>query len=330
MSDNQLIARPAGGEMITGNAVAAMLDFSQQMGNVFWKAQVGGCQTENDGKVLALACIMRGVDPFEMTARNHIISGKLAKKADVMLADFNQIGGKHEWLKDGADGNEAALSLVSPDGRKLVSTFSIQDAKDQGLVKSGTRWTKGPKAIGTMLRARCTSEGLRMLCPAVVAGIYTPEELDDISEPESDKPKTGRKPKAAESSESPTTPSPGQKELIPPPADETIVDATFEPADQTKEAPPFNVPPRPQEPAPKAEEPKPAAPSTPAPTATDPKLTAVLMDIEETTRLMGATREQLIASMVSKNPAWTSLEVLSLTDAEKILATLKAALAAKK
>jgi hypothetical protein len=41
-------------------------------------------------------------------------------------------------------------------------------------------WRNYPRA---MLRARCISEGIRTVFPACVAGVYTPEEVQDFSPP---------------------------------------------------------------------------------------------------------------------------------------------------
>lgn len=334
-SDTGLIARPAGNTgIITAESAAGMLDFSERMGKVFWKAGVGGCKTESDGAVLALACVMRGVDPFELTARHHIIGGKLAKKADVMLADFNVKGGKHVWLADGNDGVSASLELTSKDGQKIVSTFTFADATQQGLTKEGTRWKKGPKAVGSMLRARCVSEGVRMLDPSVAAGVYTPEELEDADTPvetaETPRKRRTKEELAARAEEikagTASTPTPAAANETREPGDEPV-DAEFTSTD-TEEAP-FAVPERPQEPEPvkPVEAPKPtptAAPTHPVATNTAANsLTLVLMEIEEVIRLMGATKDALLISMKQKNPAWTSLEVLTEPEARAILGTLR-------
>jgi hypothetical protein len=41
-------------------------------------------------------------------------------------------------------------------------------------------WRNYPRA---MLRARCISEGIRTVFPACVAGVYTPEEVQDFAPP---------------------------------------------------------------------------------------------------------------------------------------------------
>jgi hypothetical protein len=57
--------------------------------------------------------------------------------------------------------------LTDKEGNKTVYRYSMADAKAEGLVKPGSRWTKRP---GNMLRARCISNGVGMLCPEIFAG----------------------------------------------------------------------------------------------------------------------------------------------------------------
>ncbi len=152
------------------------MEFINGMGKVFSMAGACGVKTENEGKVLALACMCKGVDPFELQQDYHIIDGKLSMRADTMLAKFRERGGKHKWVKDGTDGIAAELELTDRDGNKVTSSFTIDKAKAAGYVKDGSQWKKRPDQ---MLRARCTSDGIRMIAPEVNSGRYTPEELDD-------------------------------------------------------------------------------------------------------------------------------------------------------
>lgn len=153
------------------------LGFIEAMGKAFSQSGVCGCKTEADGKVLALACMLKRQDPFEIDSRYHRVNGRLSLKADVMLADFRKAGGKFKWIKTGDDGQEAAIELTF-DGNTITSRFTIEDAKRAGLLKAGGNWEKTP---GNMLRARATSNGIRMVAPEVSAGVYTAEEVSDFA-----------------------------------------------------------------------------------------------------------------------------------------------------
>lgn len=165
-----------GGAIAVYGRIKDPMEFINGMGKVFSMAGACGVKTENEGKVLALACMCKGVDPFELQQDYHIIDGKLSMRADTMLAKFRERGGKHRWIKDGTDGITAELELTDRDGNKIVSKFDIDKAKAAGYVKDGSQWKKRPDQ---MLRARCTSDGIRMIAPEVNSGRYTPEELDD-------------------------------------------------------------------------------------------------------------------------------------------------------
>lgn len=154
------------------------MDFIDKMGIVFARTGAGGAQTEQDGKLLALACVSRRMDVFELNQTYHLISGKLVKKADVMLGDFRRAGGKHRWIADGTDGKTATLELTPKGEQPSTYTFTIEMAKAAGYVKSGSQWTKRPDQ---MLRARCITDLIGMVAPELKCGDYSEEEIDDIS-----------------------------------------------------------------------------------------------------------------------------------------------------
>jgi hypothetical protein len=164
------------GAMAVYGRIKDPMEFINGMGKVFALAGACGVKTENEGKVLALACMCKGKDPFELQEDYHIIEGKLSMRADAMLAKFRERGGKHRWVKDGKDGVSAELELIDRDGMKVTSTFTIKQAQEAGYIRKGSNWEKRPDQ---QLRARCTSDGIRMIAPEVISGRYTPEELDD-------------------------------------------------------------------------------------------------------------------------------------------------------
>ena len=154
------------------------LAFVTEIGSVFHQSGACGCKSPAEGKFLALACMCERISPFELQRRYHLMDGKLSPRAEVMLADFRRAGGSHRWIKDGSDGQSASLELTEPNGTKTVVSYSIEDAKQAKIFREGSGWTKNP---ANMLRARCSSNGVRMLMPELVHGLYTPEENDDMA-----------------------------------------------------------------------------------------------------------------------------------------------------
>jgi hypothetical protein len=110
--------------------------------------------------------------------RFHIVEGRLTQRADAMLAEFKAAGGRVRWIQWD---DEAAKAEFEYQGDKLENVFSWEMAqkakypfKSDGGIKAN--WAASRP---DMLRARLITKTLRMLAPDIVAGIYTPEELDD-------------------------------------------------------------------------------------------------------------------------------------------------------
>lgn len=298
------------GHLSVFDAPAQAMPFITEMGKAFWKSQVGGVKTEAEGQVMAFACLAKRTDPFSINERYHLMDGKLSMRAERMLAEFNQAGGRHKWVKTGEDGVEASLWLKHPNGDELTTSFSFAEAKDARYVRDGSNWSKGPKAIGQMLRARCTSNGIRMLMPGVVAGCYTPEELEDsriinttaervpsVVEVEARRKELQAMAQQSETATNGTVPH----------TEETVVDAVVEPVTKTEQAaeqPPFEVPDR--------------------PTPEHAKLTTILLEIDFVAGQIGMTRAGLEEKLKTANPGFAGLESLEIPAAEKLLENLRA------
>lgn len=164
--------------------VADPLTFVSQLGTELAKSGMFGCESESQGRVLALACMAENRSPIEVMRKYHIIGNRLSMRADAMLADFRQIyGGKHKVLTRTA--HEASIELTLGD-QVLVETLTWDDAQKEkwpygkgGKVKDN--WAT-PRGRRQMLWARVVSEGVRTLCPEISAGSYTPEEVTDLAD----------------------------------------------------------------------------------------------------------------------------------------------------
>jgi len=161
----------------------------EKIGNWFARSGMFGCKTVEQGQVLALSCHMEGMTPLEFNRRHHIIDGQVSMRADAMLAEFRaKHGGKHRVLSRTPDKAEIELT---PEGEKAVKfALTWEEAKAEPFVwgktdKSGKRQLKTnyatPRARSQMLWARVVSDAIRVVCPEVCSGVYTPEELRDMS-----------------------------------------------------------------------------------------------------------------------------------------------------
>ncbi len=145
----------------------------EMFGNAICRSGMFGCESKEAGIVFALQCVAENKPPLEMAKNYHLVKGKLTKRADAMLADFRRAGGKVVWADLKNESIQAAVFEF--EGLKFDASFSMDDAKRAGLVRSGSAWDKTPAA---MLRARCVSETLRAIAPEIVQGVYVPEEID--------------------------------------------------------------------------------------------------------------------------------------------------------
>jgi hypothetical protein len=148
----------------------------ERMGTFFAKSGMFGCDRAEQGIVLAIECVAQRKTPSALLRRFDIVEGKLRPKAATILADFRALGGKHKWLSSGdapAEKREdwfAEILLTPPpkDGQEPIKyRYSMADAEKEGLLRKGSRWEKRP---GNMLRARCITNGVGMLCPEITAG----------------------------------------------------------------------------------------------------------------------------------------------------------------
>ena len=160
----------------------------ERLGTMLAKSGMFGCDKIEQGQVLAMACLAEGRSPVDIMRENHIIEGKLSMRADAMHARFQADGGKIKWVRSDAEVCEAQFS--HPKFGEVPIKVTREELDKAGITqgKNGVKdnWRKFPRQ---MLRARCISEGIRMLHPAIVCGVYTPEEVGDFNSAPTPEPK---------------------------------------------------------------------------------------------------------------------------------------------
>ena len=216
------------------NPMSAITD----LGKLFHQSQIMGVSTPGDGAVLALTCMCEGITPLEFAKTYHIIKGRPSMKADAMSARFRQSGGKVRWINLGDDGKEAKAEF-SYDGQTLEIAYTIDDAKkvmgkdDKGKDRIDQPDSNWSKDRGAMLRARLITKAVRIIAPELIAGVYTPEELEDsgaVSTPAPAKDRAARK-KELEAEATTTiavVEDPQTTNAVVQPADEPVIDAVVE------------------------------------------------------------------------------------------------------
>ena len=151
------------------------------VGDMFAKSSMFGIGNPAAGMVVAMTCYQQKITPLEFIRTYHIIDGKPSMKADAMAAEFRKRGGKYKVLSHTDAEAKAEFEFES---NKTKFSYTMDEAKKQGICfKSDGKtlkdnWRKFP---ANMLWARMMSNACRVLCPEINSGIYTPEEVMDMT-----------------------------------------------------------------------------------------------------------------------------------------------------
>jgi len=180
----------------------------REVGDMLVSSGMFGCEKKEQGYVLAMACMCEKKNPLDIARQYHIVQGKLSKKYEAMIAEFQEQGGKITWIK--RDATEVEAKFVHPQNGEFQLKITMDELKDSGVaLGSGGKLKDNYKTYPRqMLTARVVSEAMRLIAPNIVCGIYTPEEISDFTpapkqsvqnEPLFSEPKPTKKPKATKS-----------------------------------------------------------------------------------------------------------------------------------
>lgn len=147
----------------------------EKAGRYIAQSKLFGVKTPDEAIALMLIAQGEGRNPFEAARDYHIIQGRPALKADAIMSRFQQAGGSVKWLK--YDDKIVSGEFTHPQGGTVQITWTYEQAQKIGLTGKDN-WKNYPRA---MLRARCISEGVRTVFPGACSGIYTKEEVEDMT-----------------------------------------------------------------------------------------------------------------------------------------------------
>lgn len=136
----------------------------------------GGLFGSKDPNAVLTLCLLaqaEGQHPAVVFRDYHIIQGKPAKKAEAMMRDFINAGGKVEWHR--LDDDCADATFTHPSGSARIE-WTRERAKQAGI--STPMWSKYPRQ---MLRSRVISEGVRTVYPGATSGLYEENEVRDFA-----------------------------------------------------------------------------------------------------------------------------------------------------
>lgn len=116
-----------------------------------------------------------GLGPMTSMQGIHIIKGKPSFSANLLAAQVKR-SGKYNYRVREATDQVCRIEWYEDSESVGESKYTIEQAKQAGLLGSGGSWEKVPE---DMLFARCLTRGVRRFCPDVTAGVsaYVPEEL---------------------------------------------------------------------------------------------------------------------------------------------------------
>ena len=145
----------------------------ERLGEYISKSNLFGIRTKEQAIVLMAIAQAEGRHPVEAARDYDIVNNRPAKKAEAMMRDFIQAGGKIEWhaltdeLADATFTHPQTGSVrIDWDMKRALTAFGKKDM-----------YAKFPRQ---MLRSRVVSEGVRTLWPLATSGMYVPEEQADI------------------------------------------------------------------------------------------------------------------------------------------------------
>ena len=160
--------------------------FVKSVGSDIAKSRLFGCETVDQGNVLALECYATRTPPLSLAKRFDLIGGRLSMKADAMLADYVADGGEYDIVEYSPNACEIVFRYMNHNLPLRITWEMAQQEKwpfgkpgkdGSPTLKSG--WST-PIGRQDMLWARVVSRGVRRVASHIVAGRYTPDELSDF------------------------------------------------------------------------------------------------------------------------------------------------------
>ena len=134
-----------------------------------------GFKTKEQVMAVMLVAQAENKHPATVVQEYDIIQGRPALKSQALLARFQLAGGKVEWHEVSAKRCSGTFSHAQ--GGSLTIEWTIDMAKQAGLVREGSGWTKYPE---DMLTSRVISRAVRKVFPGCILGHYSTEEVQDF------------------------------------------------------------------------------------------------------------------------------------------------------
>ncbi len=174
------------------------LDDLKTLGGILSQSGMFGTQNPAEAIVVAAMCHQDRVSYSEWMQNNHMIKGKVSKRADAIYADFLRRGGKVKIKHRSEDGvivilkkddNEQEFKLMWSDAVKEPFVYNGSESDVCAALASGDTARlkvkpkyQTPRSRMQMLWARVISDAVRTMDPVCCQGVYTPEEVEDFTD----------------------------------------------------------------------------------------------------------------------------------------------------
>lgn len=150
----------------------------EKVGGIFYSS---GVFTDIKSAAQAVVKIMAGQEmglpPMYSMQNFYLVNGKIGTTSQLVAALIKRTMGRYDYRVVEWSDQQCSVMFYEEGKEVLKSTFSLDDARRAGLIKSGGAWEKYPRDL---LFARALMQGARKAAPDVVMGLYTKEELDSI------------------------------------------------------------------------------------------------------------------------------------------------------
>lgn len=187
-------------QLIAYDKIGDVPSFVASLGKSIALSKMFGCESEEQGHIMALECIAKKMPPLSIAEKYHLIHGKLSMKTEAMLADFRTVAkGMHRVICRTPD--KVAIELITSDRKSHEFELTWAEAKREPFCYEGKESAvveqinsgnldklklKAKYATDRsrmqMLWARLVSDSIRCIAPEVICGTYTPEEVSDFDQ----------------------------------------------------------------------------------------------------------------------------------------------------
>jgi hypothetical protein len=134
-----------------------------------------GFKTKQEAMSIMMIAQAEGKHPATAARDYDVINKKLAKRAEAMMRDFMEGGGRVKW--NALTDELADATFSHPQGGEVRISWDMARALQAGL-STKENWRKYPRQ---MLRNRTVSEGVRTVWPLATSGMYERGEVEDFT-----------------------------------------------------------------------------------------------------------------------------------------------------